>query len=140
MKNYRMFLSLMFLLLTINSFGKHDNEGHESFEGAHAFPFSSIAVILLIVAIVIAGILFYKRFSKKAGNKAEELNETAHNVADERHAKGEISKTEYIAINDKLAQLDDEPIEIAKLRLAKGEIDMKEYEEIYNVLVKNQAN
>jgi uncharacterized membrane protein len=123
----------MFLLITANSFGEH---GHYGFEIAHKSPFSIFTIFLIVAFIVIIGFLLYKYLPIKVKNKAEELNETAHNVAAERHAKGEISKTEYIAINDKLAQLDDESIEIAKLRLAKGEIDMKEYEEIFNILVK----
>jgi hypothetical protein len=43
MKKFKLLLSVMFLLLTLNSFGEHD---HEDFEGAHAFPFSIIIIIL----------------------------------------------------------------------------------------------
>jgi len=162
MKKFKLLFSVIFLLITANSFGEHDHEGHEGFEGVHAFPFSSIAVILLIVAIVVAGILLYKYFPKNTQDKAEELNanafkdsgdsnlipiprktaeelnETARKAASERFASGEISRKDYDNIFYKLEPLEDETIEIAKLRLAKGEIDMEDYEEIYITLVNNQ--
>jgi uncharacterized membrane protein len=96
-------------------------------------------LILLVVVIVIAGILLYKRLPKSPKSKAEELNETALKAVAERLAKGEITKTSYNAIFNILEQLDDETIETAKLRLAKGEINFNEYVEIYNILIKNQA-
>jgi uncharacterized membrane protein len=159
MKKFKFVFSAVFLLITANSFGEHD---HEGFEEAHASPFSTIAIILLIVVIVITGILLYKYFPKNTPDEAEELNETAlkdsensnlipiprktaeelnetaRKAASERFASGEISRKDYDNIFYKLDQLDDETIEIAKLRLAKGEIDMEDYEEIYITLVNNQ--
>jgi uncharacterized membrane protein len=159
MKKFKFVFSAVFLLITANSFGEHD---HEGFEEAHASPFSTIALILLVVAIVIAVIVLYTHFSRKTENEseelnetalkvsennnlipiprktAEELNETARKAASERFASGEISRKDYDNIFYKLDQLDDETIEIAKLRLAKGEIDMEDYEEIYIILVNKQ--
>lgn len=135
MKRFKLVFSVVFLLITANSFGEHD---HEGFEGTHTFSFSSIAVILLIVLIVLAGILLYRYLPKTTKSNAEELNETARKAASERFANGEISRKDYDNIFYKLEQLDDETIEIAKLRLAKGEIDMEDYEEIYITLVNKQ--
>jgi cytoskeletal protein RodZ len=159
MKKFKFVFSAVFLLITANSFGEHD---HEGFEEVHASPFSTIALILLVVAIVIAVIVLYTHFSRKTENEseelnetalkdsennnlipiprktAEELNETARKAASERFASGEISRKDYDNIFYKLDQLDDETIETAKLRLAKGEIDMEDYEEIYITLVNNQ--
>lgn len=158
MKKFKIISSVTFLLLTAYSFGENDHEGHEGFEGVHAFPFSSIAVVLVLVLIAIAGFLISKRLKIKAEelNKtpledtangqmnfalchtAEELNETARKVVSERFAKGEISIKEYDNIFYKLEQSDSEPLETAKLRLAKGEIDLEEYDDIYIAFLRNQ--